>query len=334
MLTLTTDERLALLLSVLGEDASTAAFKSMNPTKATYVQRLLQELKLDPPSHDEIEYVVQDFNNYFAFALETLGPQIREETEALANEDEPDIVAKAQAAKKVKPKSFAPIEVSDNIVNDLNKLDAYQIATALEHDHPKTIALVLRQLETPLAAAVLENISQEETRSDTVVFLSQESTISEQIVKQVLRSSFDKANSIKSRENKVDQAKVLAELMRSLPKDMRKTLIERLTEENPELIEQVRSKLYVFDDLLRLDDRDVQKILGEVETDILIVALQKADPMLSKKLLGNLSKRARQTIEEEMEYKSGVAQEEIDEARQKLVDVIGKLDESGDITLN
>jgi len=332
MLTLSTDERLALLLSVLGEEASAAAFKAMNPTKATYVQKLLQEFKVDPPTEDEIELIIGDFNNYFAFAMETLGPQIREQSEAL-EADESEAPVKAKTAKKPRPSFFTPIETTGDVSADLNKLDAYQIATALQADHPKTIALVLRQLETPLAAAVLENVD-DSIRMETVVFLSQESTVSELIVKQVLASSFEKANSIHSREAKVDNAKVLAELMRSLPKDMRKSLIERLTQENPDLVNEVRAKLYIFDDLMRLDDRDIQKVLGEVETDILIVALQKADPVLSKKLLGNLSKRARQTIEEEMEYKSGVPQSEIDESRQKLVDVIGKLDESGDITLN
>ncbi|MFT7630627.1 MAG: flagellar motor switch protein FliG [Mariniblastus sp.] len=335
MLTLSTDERLALLLCVLGEEASNAAFKSMNPTKAIHVKQLLQEFKLDPPSEDEIEFVVQDFNNYFSFAMETLGPQIKEQAAALADAADNDVSStpKAAASKRPKPMYFNSVESTGNASDDLNQLDPYQIATALEQDHPKTIAMVLRQLETPLAAAVLENLPNE-VRTDSVVYLSQTSTVSEQIVNQVLISSFEKANSITSRVAKIDQSKVLAELMRALPKDMRNELIKRLTVEDPDLINEVRAKLYVFEDLLRLDDRDMQKVLGEIETDILIVALQKADPILKKKLLGNLSKRARQTIEEEMEYKSGVSMEEIDEARQSLVDVIGKLDESGDVTLS
>jgi flagellar motor switch protein FliG len=333
MLTLTTEERLALLLSVLGEEASSAAFKSMHPTKATYVQRLLEEFKLDPPSRDEIEYVVKDFNNYFAFAMETLGPQIKKQAEELEAANEEANAGKPTAAKKPKPSFFKPVEPTGNATNDLNKLDPYQIAMALENDHPKTIALVMRQLETPRAAAVLENLS-DESRSDAVIFLSLESTVSEKIVENILISTFEKANSVTCREAVVNQAQVLAELMRSLPKEMRNALIERLNKENPQIVEDVRSQLYVFEDLLRLDDRDIQKILGEIETDILIVALQKADPTLAKKLLNNLSKRARQTIEEEMEYKSGVAQDEIKEARQKLVETLGKLDESGDITLH
>jgi flagellar motor switch protein FliG len=334
MLTLTTEERLALLLSVLGDDASKAAFKSMHPTRATYVKRLLDEFKLDPPSHDEIEYVVKDFNNYFSFAMETLGPQIQQQAKQSKADDSMSSNSKSVSAaqKKPQPTFFDAIEPTGEPADDLNRLDAYQIGKALEDDHPKTVALVLRQLETPLAAAVLENLS-ENRRTDSVVFLSQESTVPDKIVHQVLVSTFEKANSIHIRETVVDQSQVLAELMRSLPKEMRNQLIERLKLENPDLVDEVRSKLYIFGDLLRLDDRDVQKVLGEIETDILIVALQQADPAVSTKLLNNLSKRARQTIVEEMEYKSGVGMEEIEDARQRLVETLGQLDESGDITL-
>ena len=278
MLSLTSEERLALLLSVLGEEASSAAFKSMNPTRANYVKQLLRDYKSEPPSRDEIEYVVSDFNHYFSFAMETLEPHIRASAKA-ANE------SKSQAAKSnpTKPEGskpivtyFEPIASSGDPVEDLNRLDAYQIATALGNDHPKTIALVLRTLNTTLAASVLEELA-EEPRMDAVVYMSQESTVPEKIVVQVLQSTFEKANSVTCRKQRVDQAQVLAELMRSLPKEMRKQLMERLQEEDEGLVAILRAKLYVFDDLLRLDDRDIQKILGEVETDILIVALQKAD---------------------------------------------------------
>jgi len=335
MLTLTPEERLALLLSVLGDDASSAAFKSMNPTRAKYVKQLLDEYQAEPPSRDEIEYVVSDFNHYFSFAMETLEPHIRELAEADSDSSSQAAQSKQKLPQGSKPvvTYFESIESSGDPVDDLNRMDAYQIASALGQDHPKTIALVLRKLNTPLAAAVLEELS-DASRSDSVVFMSQESTVPEKIVQQVLQSTFEKANSVTCRKQQVDQAQVLAELMRSLPKSMRNQLIERLQEEDEELVAILRSKLYVFEDLLRLDDRDVQKILGEVETDILIVALQKADSELVQRLLNNLSKRARQTIEEEMEYKSNVDQIEIDEARQKLVEALGRLDESGDVTLH
>jgi flagellar motor switch protein FliG len=327
MATYTTEERLALLLSVLGKDASKAAFKSMHPTRAKYVEQLLAEYQVEPPSSDEIDYVVNDFNKYFAFAMETMGAQLGKTAQAAAAE------ADKKAAGKSKVGYFEVIQPSGDVIHDLNRLHAFQIASAVANDHPKTIALVLRNLDSRLAAAVLEQMP-EDARLEAAVFLTQESTVPDRIVNQVLQSTFEKGNSVRSRKEDVDKAQVMAELLRSLPKDIRKQLLDRLASENPDLVSSVRAKLYVFEDVLRLGDRDVQKVLGEIETDILIVGLQQADEKLVDRLLSNLSKRARQTIQEEMEYKSGVAQEEIDEARQQLVAALGALDESGDITLH
>ena len=322
-----------MLLSALGEDASQAAFKTMNPTRANYVQKLLVEFQSDPPSKEEIEYVVQDFNSYFSFAMDALSPQINEAGKARDAQSNGDDAATAQDRPKSNVTYFTSVEPSGDWAADLNKLNPFQIAITLAGDHPKTIALILQNLDIPLAALVLENL-EEPTRLESVIFLSQESSVPEQIVQQVLASTFEKANVVTVRKADVDQAETLAQLLRSLPKDIRKTLIDRLTEEDEELVNSIRSKLYVFEDLLRLDDRDIQKVLGEVETDILIVGLQRADPAILQRLLENLSNRARQTIKEEMEYKTKVSDDEVDEARQNLVDAVGRLDESGDITLS
>ncbi len=333
MLTYTTEERLAMLLSALGEDASKAAFKSMNPTRANYVKKLLAEFQADPPNSEEIEYVVQDFNTYFSFAMDTLSPQVAEAEQTGGVSKSVEKGTSGNSSSKNRLTYFTPVEPTGEIVEDINKLDPFQIATTLVGDHPKTIALVLRNLDTPLAAMVLENLD-ESTREEAVILLSRESSVPERIVENVLVSTFEKANEITTRKEKVEQSETLAELLRSLPKDIRKTLMDRLLEENKDLVDQIRSKLYVFEDLLRLGDRDIQKVLGQVETESLIVGLQKADPAILKLLFSNLSKRARQTIEEEMEYKTDVSEEEIEEARQMLVDAVGQLDESGDITLS
>ncbi|MFK7765616.1 MAG: FliG C-terminal domain-containing protein [Mariniblastus sp.] len=330
MLTYTTEERLAMLLSVLGTEASQAAFKSMNPTRANYVKKLIAEFESDPPSKEEIEFVVEDFNSYFTFAMDTLSPQLLEATSKA--ETNKGSSSSPQSNAKDQTTYFTHVEPSGSSATDLNRLDPFQIAMTLTNDRPKTIALVLQNLNAPLAALVLQNLA-EDVQRESIVFLSQPSNVPQKIVDQILASTFEKANAITQREVEVVQSEILAELLRSLPKDIRKSMIERLTEENEELVKEIRSKLYVFEDVLRLGDRDIQKILGEIETDILIVGLQKAEEAIFKKLLDNLSKRARQTIAEEMQYKTEVSAEEIDEARQVLIDTIGRLDEAGEVTL-
>jgi flagellar motor switch protein FliG len=318
----TSEERLALLLSVLGDDIANVAFASMNPVRATYVKKLLQDLQSDPPSPEEIEYVIGDFNQYFRFAMDQL------RTDLVENKKDDNEGSESKNTITY----FARITPSDDPVHDLNRLDPYQIARALDGDHPKTIALVLRNMETKRAAKVLELLP-DGIRSEAVIFLSRESTVPTPIVNQVLKSTVLKAITVEFREETVDQAVVLAELMRSLPKEMRVELMVKLEESDEELAAQVKTKLYLFDDVLRLDDRDVQKVLGEVESDSLIVALQRTDEAIIEKLLNNLSKRARESILEEMEYKENVSDEEIEEARSQVVGALSRLDESGDIKL-
>lgn len=335
MLKLTTEERLALLLTILGQDIANAALAKINPTRAKFVAKLLEDFKQDPPSSEEVDFIVEDFNKYFSFALTALGPEIEKANrKAKKNKKEPEPDEEPVDASEAGPRItlYDHVNPTGDITHDLNQLNSYQIATALQNDHPKTIALVIRHLTTELSAKVIQKLD-ESTRNAVIVVLSQPSTVPQLIADKVVQTTFTKANAVRSRREEVGQAEALAQLMRSLPKDIRNDLIEKLTDEDEALVQEIRSQLYVFSDLHRLDDRDIQKVLGETETDILIVALQQADPKLTAKLLGNLSKRARQTIEEEMQYKTGVSDMEIDEARGKLVEVVGRLDEAGEITL-
>ncbi len=325
MIAFTTNERLALLLSVLGEEAATTAFQAMHPTRATYLRKLLNEFKSDPPSAEEVDYVIGDFNQYFQFAMQTWGPEIDQ--------------ANSQVAKKTSSKStkspliyFPKLTPTNDPIADLNRLDPFQIAQAIADDHPKTVALVLRNIDTKQAAKILELLSTE-VRNDAIVFMTRDSTVTAPIVNQVLKSTVQKAVSVEFRAEEVDQSQVLADLMRSLPKTIRVELMVQLEESDLELAQKVKSKLYSFEDLLRLDDRDIQKLLAEVETDSLIVSLQRCDQVLIDRLLKNLSKRARESIIEEMEFKIGVSDEELEASRSKLVAALARLDDSGQIKM-
>lgn len=330
MAILTIEERLALLLSVLGQSAEAAAFEAMNPTRAKYVAKLLNEYKQAPPSEAEVAFIVDDFSKYFSFAMETLQPSVAKAAKA-KQRGVPE--SKDTLEEKNQLLEFVPVEESGDYLEDLNQLDAFQIATALEDDHPKTIACVLNQLGTSVAAAIIKQLD-DDLRRETVVYLSRGAIVPDAIVHQIVKTTFLRANAVSVQKEEVCQADVLAKLMRSLPKEMRVELIEKLSEENEEMVQSIRSKLYVFEDVLRLNDRDTQKLIGETGSDFLIVAMQRADPAIEAKLLDNLSKRARQSLVAEMEFKTGVTDEEIEQARQQFIETLSRLDENGEITLN
>ncbi len=332
---LTTNERIALLLSVLGGDTERAALKNMHPTQAIHVRKLLEEFRNDPPSDEEVQFIVDDFTKYFSWALQSIQPDVERVTESIKADQRRSRNSESLIVEDSTddgPVYFEPIPESDDYVDCLNQLDAFQIATALADDHPRTIAIVLAELSTPLGAAVIKNLD-DELRDKAVIFFSQGVEVPAKVAQQVLQTTFRKANQILVKKSEISRTDVLAKVMRSLPKEMRSALIETLTEEDEDLVQEIRSKLYVFEDILRLEDRDTQKLISETKSDLLVLALQNASEEISAKLLNNLSKRARAALEDEIEYQNNVSQLEIDHARKELAETLGKLDEAGEITL-
>ncbi|HMO13585.1 MAG TPA: FliG C-terminal domain-containing protein [Pirellulaceae bacterium] len=327
MITFSSHERLALLLSILGDEVASAAFQKMNPTLAIDVKRIYEEFKDDPPSEEEVDYIVGDFFKFFHFALEAMGPELL--AEKTKNNQKG---AYKPAEKKPEIIYFPKLIPGDNPIDDLNRLDPFQIFAAIESDHPKTIALVLRNIDTKQAANVLE-LFPASTRSQTLSYIAQECSVPQPLVSRVLNSAVQKACSIEFRIPEVDQSKAIADLLRSVNKKVRAELLAHLLKTNVDLAEKVKAKLYIFEDILRLEDRDVQKLLSQVDSDVLIVGLQRCEQELADKLLNNLSKRARDSITEEMEFKVGVSDEEVEEARANIVKTLSNLDESGEIKL-
>ena len=121
--------------------------------------------------------------------------------------------------------------------------------------------------------------------------------------------------------------------MRSLPKTVRIPMMEQLVTSDPDLAGQVKSQLYQFEDLNKLSERDMQKVLGQTNTESLVLALQGADEELVSRILGNLSKRARESLVEEMEFKTDASQDEIAIGRDAIAKVLAELDEAGTITM-
>ncbi|HMP80363.1 MAG TPA: FliG C-terminal domain-containing protein [Pirellulaceae bacterium] len=324
MIALSSEERIAILLSAIGADMADATIGMIEPSRAQELKRLYQELRDSPPSPDELAMVVDDFLKFFQFAVDSL--------ELSTANDRPHLPAPGEHQARSSVRYFPKIVPSGNPGADLNRLDPYQIAEAIKTDHPKTIALVLQEIDTKRAAQVLELLSSE-MRAATIVQLTCESKVPAAVIHQVLTTTVEKACTVEFRPEVVDHSQVLAELMRSLPKQVRSELMERLEQADQGIADQVKSKLYVFGDILRLSDRDIQKLLAQIETEAMVVGLQRCDQAISDKLLANLSKRARESIVEEMEFKQNATDQEIAEARAKIVESLAQLDESGEISL-
>jgi flagellar motor switch protein FliG len=126
----------------------------------------------------------------------------------------------------------------------------------------------------------------------------------------------------------------VAEILNVTDRSTERNLLENLAQETPELVEEIRRLMFVFPDIIKFSDRDIQTILKNVETSQWAMALKGEKEALKEKILGNLSKRAADVLREEMEYLGAVRSSNVQQAQQQIVDVVRRLEDAGEITLN
>ncbi len=341
MTILTRPERLALLLNLLGDDAVDLAQEGLPGGISGDLGAALEDFQQYPPSQEEIDLVLDDFEAYFSLALKAVGKESgdKDDEEEEGDEDEglpaPRVLKLSEEHFDVDitpTKRFDPIQKSGNALLDLNRLHPYQVAHALRDESPEIIALVVNKLASAHAAKTLECFP-ESLRPGVFMGLAKPAATKPMVLETLLKQTLEMALEVKERETIEDSADKMARLMRSLPKTVRAPMLEELATKDQALADDVKKQLYQFDDLSRLEDRDLQKILGQCQTDSLVVALQGADETLLGRILGNMSKRAKESLQEEMEFKTNAKQEEIDGGRAEVVAILVSLDESGEITL-
>ncbi len=320
------DEKLGLLLHLLGEKAVAGGLKGIPSARADSIKRYVSELASDPPSSDEIQFVLDDFEKYFRFAINTLGTFKKRES----GKKNPSGGDSGPPGPTII--SFQAISSGQDLSADLAKLDAWQVATALSADQPKTVAIVLSQMSADAAGRVLALLP-EELRSSSFLHMSSPHNLPRPILERLLRTTFEKANQIRERRNEVDHTDKIVSLMRSLPKAVRKQLMDQLSANDEKFATAVREKMYRFDDILRLDDRGIQAVLSKIASEQLVMSLTRADEQIVTRVLGNMSKRARQTIEEEISFNEKATDQEVEFSRGEVAQVLGRMDEAGEVSL-
>lgn len=317
------DEKLGLLLYALGPEAAEQGLGQLPAGRAEAVRNFLRDLNHDPPTASEIRFVLDDFESYFRFAMEQIPPP---QPEAAAEQ------AGSSAGGEPRIIQFPTVASVGDPAADLRRLDPWQVAMALADDQPMTIALVLSQLPPLAAGRILENLP-EQLRQASFLQLSRPQTASPAIVRRLLQKTFERASSILQRREELDHLVRMVELMRSLPKQLRIPLLASLNETDQDLAAAIREKMYRFDDIARLDDRSIQLVLTRVPSDRLIMALTRADAQISGRIFGNMSKRARETVEEEIGFNEKASDADIEAARLEIAQVLSRMDESGEISL-
>ncbi|KAF2956789.1 flagellar motor switch protein FliG [Marinitoga sp. 38H-ov] len=247
-------------------------------------------------------------------------------------------------AKKLLEEAFGPeqaIKIIENLVTNLQvkpfdflkRIDITQITNVLQNEHPQTVALVLCYLPPSAAAQVIAGLP-EDLQVDVIKRISIMDRATPDVVKEVESRMKDRLSSFAAQPfSQVGGIETTAEIMNNIDRTVSKNIFDRLSESDPKLSEEIRKKMFVFEDILKLDDRTIQRILREVDTRDLTLSLKGASEELKNKILSNMSQRASQMIQEELEFMGPVRLKDVDEAQQRIVAVIRKLEETGEIII-
>jgi flagellar motor switch protein FliG len=216
----------------------------------------------------------------------------------------------------------------------LRKSDPRQMATFLQNEHPQTIALILSHLQPVQAAAVLTNLG-EDLQAEVARRIATMDRTPPEIINRVEEIMRRRLSSLISQDTRsVGGTGHLVAILTTVDRSTERHILERLTETDPELAEEVRKLMFTFDDLILLDDRSLQRVLREVDMRDLALALKAARDDLKEHIFSNMSARAAELLREEISYLGPVRIRAVEEAQQRIVSIVRRLEEAEEIVIS
>ena len=215
----------------------------------------------------------------------------------------------------------------------IKKADGQQLASFLQKEHPQTIALILSNLSPDQTAQVLNEFP-EDLRNNVTFRIATLGKVSpallaelENVVEEIAKSE------ISQNMSSVGGAKSVAAVLNKSNNATAKTILEHIEQRNPQLAGEVKRLMFLFDDLLNVDDRGIQRILREVDKKELAVSLKVVDDKLKQKILQNMSERAQEMLKEEMQYMGPVRLKDVEAAQTRIVEIVKQLEDQGEIVV-
>jgi flagellar motor switch protein FliG len=299
----------AVLLMSLPDDQAAQLLAKLEPKHVEAVS--IEIAKLGSVSGEEQESVIHDFadHNTAGLAAKSGGLDVAKQlVERALGKSAGATLDNVRQSIEALPFGF------------LQKVDSQNLLTFIMDEHPQTIALILSHLPAERQISVIRRIA---TMSQT----------SPEIIKEVERGLEHRMASVMSQqfENAGGVANV-AEMLNVIDRATERSLLENLAREDPDLVEEIRRLMFVFDDIGNLSNRDIQTLLKNVENSQWALALKGASAELKEKILNNMSKRAGEMLREEMDYLGPVRLSAVEQTQQQIVDIVRRLEDAGDIT--
>ena len=316
-------QKAAILLISLGPDVSAQIYKHLTEEE---IEKLSLEIssvkKVDTDMQEEIldqfhqimraqDYISQGGIGYAKTVLE----------KAFGKQDAAEIINRLTSSLQVRPFDFA------------RKADPQQLLNFIQEEHPQTIALILSYLDPEQAGGILSELPPDMQGDIAKRIATMEATSPEIIsqVEDVLERNI--ASSLTESYTQTGGIQAVVEVLNGVDRSTEKTILDALEVKDPELAEEIKKRMFVFEDIVILDDRAIQRVIREVENDDLRLALKVASEEVKDVVFNNMSQRMAETFREEMEYMGPVRLRDVEEAQMRIVAVIRRLEDVGEIVI-
>jgi len=313
----------AILLLSLNEDLAAEILKRL-PAEA--VEEISREIASRPQNTQEARRGV--FSEFYNLALANAsinegGLEYAKNLlrKSLSEEEAKRIINTVTQQVQTSPFSF------------LQKAESENLLTFIQDEHPQTIALILAHLPAQKASEILVGLPSQK-QIEVVKRVANMEQTSPDVIKEVERGLEHRLSDIVSQTfEKAGGVDTVAEMLNLADRSTEKGIMEGLEAEDPDLVEQIRRLMFVFEDILLVNDKGIQSVLKEVDNDELALALKTASQELKDKIFKNMSERAAQLIAEDMQYMGPVRVSDVEQAQQKIVDIVRRLEDAGEIVI-
>ena len=317
-------QKAAILLIALGPEKSALVFKHLKEEE-------IEELTLEIANTRSITPQIKDnvINEFYEICLAQqfiaeggIGYAKELLEKALGSDKAMDVIGKLTASLQVKPFEF------------IRKTDASQLLNFIQDEHPQTIALILSYLSPSQSSSIISSLTPDR-QADVAKRIAMMDRTSPDVIKEVEKVLESKLASLVNQDYTIiGGVDAVVEILNAVDRGTEKHIMESLEIEEPELADEIRKKMFVFEDVLLLDDRAIQRVLRDVDNNDLAIALKGSNEQVQAAIFNNLSKRLAVMIKEDMEFMGPVRMKDVEEAQQKIVNIIRKLEDSAEIVIS
>lgn len=316
-------EKVAVFLISIGPEVSAEVLKHLKEEEIEEISFELARADLvDSETRDAVLMEFQELMLAQDFIMSGGIDYAREVLEkALGSQRAVDIINRLTSSLQTKPFDF------------IRRTDPAHLVNFIQNEHPQTIALILSYLDPQKAATILAALNTD-LQANVMKRIATMDRTSPEILREVERVLERKLSTLSSEDfTSAGGIDAVVAIINNADRTTERNIIETLEEDDPDLAEEIKKKMFVFEDIITLDDKSIQKVLRNIDNNDLSKALKSVDAEVQDKIYRNMSKRAAAMLKDDMEFMGPVRLKEVEEAQQKIVSVIRKLEEQGEIVI-